>query len=128
MAVTTCIVHARLCDSTLRELDWFRLAKSWSARFVVWVWCFITPCDSRLHQLHLWLAMLVIVDGVILYLQVKLSDYIGKKYVILFFYPLDFTFVYPIGALTIMCSLTAKVIQFGHSEMHAYKHCRDYCF
>ncbi|KAI0531089.1 hypothetical protein KFK09_000641 [Dendrobium nobile] len=26
---------------------------------------------------------------------VKLSDYIGKKYVILFFYPLDFTFVCP---------------------------------
>ena len=29
--------------------------------------------------------------------QVKLSDYIGKKYVILFFYPLDFTFVCPTG-------------------------------
>ncbi|KAJ0793633.1 putative thioredoxin-dependent peroxiredoxin [Helianthus annuus] len=28
-------------------------------------------------------------------MQVKLSDYIGKKYVILFFYPLDFTFVCP---------------------------------
>jgi alkyl hydroperoxide reductase subunit AhpC len=28
---------------------------------------------------------------------VKLSDYIGKKYVILFFYPLDFTFVCPTG-------------------------------
>uniref|UniRef100_A0A8I6WT71 2-Cys peroxiredoxin BAS1, chloroplastic n=1 Tax=Hordeum vulgare subsp. vulgare TaxID=112509 RepID=A0A8I6WT71_HORVV len=27
--------------------------------------------------------------------EVKLSDYIGKKYVILFFYPLDFTFVCP---------------------------------
>ncbi|XP_065010166.1 2-Cys peroxiredoxin BAS1-like, chloroplastic [Musa acuminata AAA Group] len=27
--------------------------------------------------------------------QVILSDYIGKKYVILFFYPLDFTFVCP---------------------------------
>ncbi|XP_054801565.1 2-Cys peroxiredoxin BAS1, chloroplastic-like [Prosopis cineraria] len=27
--------------------------------------------------------------------QVKLSEYIGKKYVILFFYPLDFTFVCP---------------------------------
>ncbi|KAK3154285.1 hypothetical protein QOZ80_2BG0188570 [Eleusine coracana subsp. coracana] len=27
--------------------------------------------------------------------RVKLSDYIGKKYVILFFYPLDFTFVCP---------------------------------
>ncbi|CAK9180588.1 unnamed protein product [Ilex paraguariensis] len=26
---------------------------------------------------------------------VKLSEYIGKKYVILFFYPLDFTFVCP---------------------------------
>jgi alkyl hydroperoxide reductase subunit AhpC len=29
--------------------------------------------------------------------QVKLSEYIGKKYVILFFYPLDFTFVCPTG-------------------------------
>ncbi|KAG4397120.1 hypothetical protein GLYMA_10G078400v4 [Glycine max] len=27
--------------------------------------------------------------------SVKLSDYIGKKYVVLFFYPLDFTFVCP---------------------------------
>lgn len=32
-----------------------------------------------------------------LFLQVKLSEYIGKKYVILFFYPLDFTFVCPTG-------------------------------
>lgn len=30
--------------------------------------------------------------------QVKLSEYIGKKYVILFFYPLDFTFVCPTGS------------------------------
>ncbi|XP_071697694.1 2-Cys peroxiredoxin BAS1, chloroplastic-like [Rutidosis leptorrhynchoides] len=29
------------------------------------------------------------------FMNVKLSDYIGKKYVILFFYPLDFTFVCP---------------------------------
>ncbi|XP_074584307.1 2-Cys peroxiredoxin BAS1, chloroplastic [Curcuma longa] len=29
------------------------------------------------------------------FINVKLSDYIGKKYVILFFYPLDFTFVCP---------------------------------
>ncbi|GLJ06985.1 hypothetical protein SUGI_0054820 [Cryptomeria japonica] len=29
------------------------------------------------------------------FIKVKLSDYIGKKYVILFFYPLDFTFVCP---------------------------------
>ncbi|VAH32276.1 unnamed protein product [Triticum turgidum subsp. durum] len=29
------------------------------------------------------------------FIHVKLSDYIGKKYVILFFYPLDFTFVCP---------------------------------
>ncbi|KAF8403354.1 hypothetical protein HHK36_011456 [Tetracentron sinense] len=29
------------------------------------------------------------------FIEVKLSDYIGKKYVILFFYPLDFTFVCP---------------------------------
>ncbi|NMR96180.1 redoxin domain-containing protein, partial [Vibrio parahaemolyticus] len=27
------------------------------------------------------------------FINVKLSDYIGKKYVVLFFYPLDFTFV-----------------------------------
>ena len=32
-------------------------------------------------------------------IQVKLSEYIGKKYVILFFYPLDFTFVCPTGLL-----------------------------
>jgi len=31
------------------------------------------------------------------FINVKLSDYIGKKYVILFFYPLDFTFVCPTG-------------------------------
>lgn len=30
-------------------------------------------------------------------LQIKLSEYIGKKYVVLFFYPLDFTFVCPTG-------------------------------
>ncbi|MCD7451168.1 hypothetical protein HAX54_009896 [Datura stramonium] len=29
------------------------------------------------------------------FITVKLSEYIGKKYVILFFYPLDFTFVCP---------------------------------
>ncbi|KAM0909850.1 hypothetical protein ACQ4PT_014570 [Festuca glaucescens] len=29
------------------------------------------------------------------FINVKLSDYLGKKYVILFFYPLDFTFVCP---------------------------------
>ncbi|GMH26364.1 hypothetical protein Nepgr_028207 [Nepenthes gracilis] len=29
------------------------------------------------------------------FIKVKLSDYFGKKYVILFFYPLDFTFVCP---------------------------------
>ncbi|KAK7278717.1 hypothetical protein RJT34_23753 [Clitoria ternatea] len=29
------------------------------------------------------------------FINVKLSDYIGKKYVVLFFYPLDFTFVCP---------------------------------
>ncbi|KAF6159001.1 hypothetical protein GIB67_042082 [Kingdonia uniflora] len=29
------------------------------------------------------------------FVKVKLSEYIGKKYVILFFYPLDFTFVCP---------------------------------
>ena len=32
-----------------------------------------------------------------MFFQVKLSEYIGKKYVILFFYPLDFTFVCPTG-------------------------------
>jgi hypothetical protein len=30
-------------------------------------------------------------------LQIKLSEYIGKKYVVVFFYPLDFTFVCPTG-------------------------------
>lgn len=29
------------------------------------------------------------------FINVKLSDYLGKKYVVLFFYPLDFTFVCP---------------------------------
>jgi peroxiredoxin (alkyl hydroperoxide reductase subunit C) len=29
------------------------------------------------------------------FIKIKLSEYIGKKYVILFFYPLDFTFVCP---------------------------------
>ncbi|KAL3839367.1 hypothetical protein ACJIZ3_023958 [Penstemon smallii] len=29
------------------------------------------------------------------FINIKLSEYIGKKYVILFFYPLDFTFVCP---------------------------------
>ncbi|KAL2481743.1 2-Cys peroxiredoxin BAS1-like [Abeliophyllum distichum] len=29
------------------------------------------------------------------FIKVKLSEYVGKKYVILFFYPLDFTFVCP---------------------------------
>lgn len=43
------------------------------------------------------------------YIQVKLSDYIGKKYVILFFYPLDFTFVCPTGALTILCSVKETI-------------------
>lgn len=37
--------------------------------------------------------------------QVKLSDYIGKKYVILFFYPLDFTFVCPTGKFTYLVQL-----------------------
>ncbi|KAI5648145.1 hypothetical protein M9H77_34150 [Catharanthus roseus] len=31
------------------------------------------------------------------FINVKLSEYLGKKYVSLFFYPLDFTFVCPIG-------------------------------
>ncbi|CAM6115523.1 unnamed protein product [Calypogeia fissa] len=29
------------------------------------------------------------------FVKIKLSDYIGKKYVVVFFYPLDFTFVCP---------------------------------
>lgn len=40
--------------------------------------------------------------------QVKLSEYIGKKYVILFFYPLDFTFVCPTGLFspsTFLCKI-----------------------
>jgi hypothetical protein len=36
-------------------------------------------------------------DGDHIALQIKLSDYIGHKYVVLFFYPLDFTFVCPTG-------------------------------
>jgi alkyl hydroperoxide reductase subunit AhpC len=38
-------------------------------------------------------AQAVMEDGA--FKQIKLSDYRGKKYVILFFYPLDFTFVCP---------------------------------
>ncbi|GAV70792.1 AhpC-TSA domain-containing protein/1-cysPrx_C domain-containing protein [Cephalotus follicularis] len=34
------------------------------------------------------------------FIKVKLSQYIGKKYVILFFYPLDFTFVCPTAEIT----------------------------
>jgi peroxiredoxin 2/4 len=41
----------------------------------------------------MWLAVTLLC----VLLQVKLSDYIGKKYVVLFFYPLDFTFVCPTG-------------------------------
>ncbi|GIW95933.1 MAG: peroxidase [Pirellulaceae bacterium] len=38
-------------------------------------------------------AMAVMPDGS--FQEIKLSDYRGKKYVLLFFYPLDFTFVCP---------------------------------
>jgi peroxiredoxin (alkyl hydroperoxide reductase subunit C) len=43
------------------------------------------------------------------FIKVKLSDYIGKKYVILFFYPLDFTFVCP-------TEITAFSDRFGEFE------------
>ena len=45
--------------------------------------------------------------------QVTLSEYIGKKYVILFFYPLDFTFVCPTGQFDVWkCQL--KFDSCGH--------------
>lgn len=71
--------------------------------------------------------------------QVKLSDYIGKKYVVLFFYPLDFTFVCPTGKLTLR---TIKLIVYStmyfriYNRPHMYLSslssccfsCRDHCF
>lgn len=45
--------------------------------------------------------------------QVQLSDYIGKKYVILFFYPLDFTFVCPTGKFDVQkCELKLDSCRF----------------
>lgn len=49
--------------------------------------------------------------------QVKLSDYIGKKYVVLFFYPLDFTFVCPTGKLTLR---TIKLIVYSTMYFKIY--------
>lgn len=43
-------------------------------------------------------------------MQVKLSDYRGKKYVVLFFYPLDFTFVCPTGILCLPSSLWTEFV------------------
>ncbi|XP_024012510.1 2-Cys peroxiredoxin BAS1-like, chloroplastic isoform X1 [Eutrema salsugineum] len=45
----------------------------------------------------LWLlkSLIWLLSMSVSWFQVKLSEYIGKKYVILFFYPLDFTFVCP---------------------------------
>ena len=63
------------------------------------------------------------------YIQVKLSDYIGKKYVILFFYPLDFTFVCPTGALTILRPVKENYSFLSViSKLHTCKFCRDYGF
>lgn len=50
-----------------------------------------------LYELKIWILSLFLLALVLV--QVKLSDYIGNKYVILFFYPLDFTFVCPTGFL-----------------------------
>lgn len=53
----------------------------------------LIPGESIMHPLMKVLLILHVYSA----FQVKLSDYIGKKYVILFFYPLDFTFVCPTG-------------------------------
>lgn len=51
-------------------------------------------------------------------LQVKLSDYIGKKYVILFFYPLDFTFVCPTGEDKTLALVSRRFICSGLMNEH----------
>lgn len=63
----------------------------------------IRQMNCMLHQTNTCLVQLIDKINVSVYSnhsllsQVKLSEYIGKKYVILFFYPLDFTFVCPTG-------------------------------
>ncbi|XP_076926883.1 2-Cys peroxiredoxin BAS1, chloroplastic-like [Bidens hawaiensis] len=59
------------------------------------------------------------------FINVKLSDYIGKKYVILFFYPLDFTFVCPTGESThyllhIFTGISNLQILFCYCRNHAF--------
>ncbi|PWA67389.1 AhpC-TSA domain-containing protein [Artemisia annua] len=57
------------------------------------------------------------------FIKVKLSEYIGKKYVVLFFYPLDFTFVCPTAEdPDDMHGLRArrhllKMVSFGMAEL-----------
>lgn len=71
----------------------------------------------------------------LLFLQVKLSEYIGKKYVILFFYPLDFTFVCPTGeSKTGPCDhidyhiIELVIVGSAFYKSFHYLCCRDYCF
>ncbi|GFY97946.1 thioredoxin superfamily protein [Actinidia rufa] len=45
------------------------------------------------------------------FIKVKLSEYIGKKYVILFFYPLDFTFVCP-TEISIITAFSDRYAEF----------------
>jgi hypothetical protein len=60
----------------------------------------------------MWLAMTLL----FVLLQVKLSDYIGKKYVILFFYPLDFTFVCPTGEDKTLALVSTRHVWSGSTR------------
>lgn len=46
--------------------------------------------------------------------QIKLSSYFGKKFVVLFFYPLDFTFVCPTGIYRILFIYTFIFLRMNH--------------
>lgn len=68
--------------------------------------CKINFIDGKMKRNILWAYTTffkILLDfqwNVLVYLQIKLSDYRGKRYVVLFFYPLDFTFVCPTGKIT----------------------------
>lgn len=57
-----------------------------------------------------------------LYMQVILSDYIGKKYVIPFFCLLDFTFVFPTGEL-LKWKISHADIMLIFLEINAFSDC-----
>lgn len=111
------------CRTRLRSRSCFwsrvhqgnQIDSSWPSYFLI-----IAPWNNHELLLTLWN----------LRLQVKLSDYIGKKYVILFFYPLDFTFVCPTGD-SIISSLNLFTF-FGKqiliSPHYVSDICRNHCF